>query len=149
MKKTLSALILAIAGAGSASAFIDSYSIKRESLPEEAQEMLSKYFPKAKVGMIKIDRHLLKKTDYDVKLVNGTKIEFSNAGKWKLVDCQNKEVPESLVPSTIRKYVKKNFSDVKITMIEKKTLNYLIGLSDGVVLKFDLLGTFNGVDSME
>ena len=37
--------------------------------------MITTYFPKAKISMIKVDKHLLKKTDYDVKLVNGTKIE--------------------------------------------------------------------------
>ena len=73
---------------GVAHAFIDKYTINRENLPEEALEMLDEYFPKAKVSMIKVDRHLLKKTDYDVKLVNGTKIEFSNAGKWQSVDCK-------------------------------------------------------------
>ena len=42
--------------------------------------MLGEHFPKAKVSMIKVDRHLLKKTDYDVRLTNGTKIEFTNKG---------------------------------------------------------------------
>ncbi len=60
----------------------DKYSIDRNDLPQPAQEFLTQHFPKAKVGMVKIDKHLLKKTDYDVKLVNGTKIEFDNAGKW-------------------------------------------------------------------
>ena len=71
----------------SAYAFIDSYKIERKNLPEEAQQMLKDYFPKAKVSLIKVDRHLLKKTDYDVRLTNGTKIEFSNKGKWTSVDC--------------------------------------------------------------
>ena len=53
--------------------------------------MLDEYFPKAKVNMIKVDRHLLKKTDYDVKLTNGTKIEFSNKGRTN-VDCKSKRV---------------------------------------------------------
>lgn len=86
-----------ISATASAYAFIDSYTLNREKLPEEAREMLDTYFPKAKISNIKIDRHLLKKTDYDVKLVNGTKIEFSNSGKWKSVDCKKREVPEGLI----------------------------------------------------
>lgn len=78
-------------------AIIDTYTINRDKLPEEARAMLDEYFPKAKVSMIKVDRHLLKKTDYDVKLVNGTTIEFSNKGKWKTVDCKKRAVPEELV----------------------------------------------------
>ena len=145
MKKILIALLLIICGAGAASAFIDSYVIDRKNLPEQAQQMLSEYFPKAKVSLIKVDRHLLKKTDYDVKLVNGTKIEFTNAGKWKSVDCKTREVPEGLVTKPIRNYVKKNFPDVKIVKIEKKSGGYEIGLSDGVELKFNLLGQFKSM----
>ena len=130
MKKILIALLLIICGAGAASAFIDSYVI----------------YPKAKVSLIKVDRHLLKKTDYDVKLVNGTKIEFTNAGKWKSVDCKTREVPEGLVTKPIRNYVKKNFPDVKIVKIEKKSGGYEIGLSDGVELKFNLLGQFKSME---
>ncbi|MDE6528428.1 MAG: PepSY-like domain-containing protein, partial [Muribaculaceae bacterium] len=109
MKKLLLMLLLLLGGAGVASAFVDSYVINRENLPEAARQMLSEYFPKAKVSLIKVDRHLLKKTDYDVKLVNGTKIEFNNAGKWKSVDCKTRAVPEGLISNPIRKYVDKNF----------------------------------------
>ena len=130
-------------------AFLDKYTIDRESLPEEAKAMLTEYFPKAKVGMIKVDRHLLKKTDYDVRLVNGTTIEFNNKGKWTSVDCKTREVPEGLVMKPIRNYVKKNFDGLKIVKIRKKMSGYEIGLSDGVELKFNLLGSYTGVVAIE
>ncbi len=126
-------------------AFIDSYVIDRDKLPEEAQQMLEQYFPKAKVSLIKIDRHLLKKTDYDVRLTNGTTIEFSNKGKWKSVDCGKKAVPEELIPKRIRSYVAKNYPDVSIVSIRKTSSGYEIGLSDQLQLKFDLLGSFKSV----
>ncbi|MDE5705469.1 PepSY-like domain-containing protein, partial [Muribaculum sp.] len=65
----------------------DKYTLDRDNLPVKAQEMITTYFPKAKISMIKVDKHLLKKIDYDVKLVNGTKIEFNNSGEWTSVDC--------------------------------------------------------------
>ena len=141
--------MLAIIASTTAFAFVDSYTIKREQLPEEAQQMLEKYFPKAKIGMIKIARHLLKKTDYDVRLVNGTTIEFNNSGKWTSVDCKSREVPEGLVTKTIRNYIQKNYADVKIVKVKKKSSGYEIGLSDGVDLKFNLLGQFKGVKMEE
>lgn len=149
MKKTVIATIVALACAGTASAFIDSYVIKRDKLPEEAQEMLETYFPKAKVSLIKIDRHLLKKTDYDVKMTNGTLIEFSNSGKWKVVDCGKREVPEELVPKAIRRWLNKNEPDLKVNMVQKKTASWLIRLSDGTVRKFDLLGTYKGIQTAD
>ena len=90
MKKIIFTLLLVVLGFGAANA--DKYTLDRSALPEEAQQMLKEHFPKAKVSMIKVDRHLLKKTDYDVKLVNGTKIEFNKAGKWTSVDCKKREV---------------------------------------------------------
>ena len=145
MKKILFILLAVILSASSAFAFIDSYTIKRENLPEEAQQMLSEYFPKAKVSLIKVDRHLLKKTDYDVRLTNGTTIEFTNKGKWTSVDCGKKAVPEALVPQTIRKYVAKNYSNIIIVSIRKRNAGYDIGLSDNIELRFNLLGQFKGV----
>lgn len=145
MKKFLFTLLLVICGAGAASAFIDSYVIDRSKLPEQAQQMLTEYFPKAKVSMIKIDRELLRKPNYDVKLVNGTKIEFNNAGKWKSVDCKTRAVPEGLVSKPIRNYVSKNFPDEKIVKIEKKSSGYEIELSNDIELKFNLLGQFKSM----
>ncbi len=150
MKKLLVSLLFIVAASVSAFAFIDSYTLKRDQLPEEARQMLDQYFPKAKIGMIKIDRHLLKKTDYDVRLVNGTTIEFNNKGKWTSVDCKSREVPEGLVTKAIRNHVKKNYSGVKIVKVVKKSSGgYEIGLSDGVILKFNLLGQFKGVKMEE
>lgn len=149
MKRLILILTMVVGIVCQSYAFIDSYTINREKLPEEAREMLDEYFPKAKIGMIKVDRHLLKKTDYDVRLVNGTTIEFSNKGKWKSVNCKNREVPEGLVMKPIRRYVDKNFSGLKIVKIRKKAAGYEIGLSDGVELKFNLLGSFTGVKEIE
>ncbi len=123
----------------------DKYTINRNDLPKAAQEFLTEFFPKAKVGMVKTDKHLLKRTDYDVKLVNGTKIEFNNAGKWTSVDCKTREVPSGIIPRTIRNYVKKNFPDVKIVKIEKTSSKYEVGLSDDVELTFNLLGQFKSM----
>lgn len=144
MKKYLFLMVAVLFSFMSGYAF-DKYSIDRKDLPEAAQKFLTEYFPKAKVGMVKTDKHLLKKTDYDVKLVNGTKIEFNNAGKWTSVDCKTREVPEGIIPRAIRSYVNKNFPDVKIVKIVKTTTKYEVGLSDDVELTFNLLGQFKSM----
>lgn len=144
MKKLLFMLIALITGATAAMA--DTYTINRDKLPENAQQFLTEHFPKAKVAMIKVDRHLLKKTDYDVKLVDGTKIEFSNSGKWTSVSRKKgKAVPDGIVPKAIRNYVAKNYPGETITEIEKKSTCYEVELSAGVELRFSLLGSFQRV----
>ena len=75
-----------------------------------------------------------------MKLVNGTKIEFNNSGKWTSVDCKKKEVPESLLPGVVKRYVKKNHPEEKVVAISKSALYYTLRLSDGQELKINLLG---------
>lgn len=144
MKKILLTLVAVLAVAFGASA--DKYTLDREQLPVDAREFLDKHFPKAKVGMIKVDRHLLKKTDYDVRLVNGTKIDFNPSGAWTKVDCKTREVPSTIVMKPIRTYVAKNYPDVKIVKIEKKATSFKVKLSDGVELVFSRLGQFKKVE---
>lgn len=120
----------------------DKYTINRKDLPEAAQKFLTDYYPKSKVSMVKTDKHLLKKTDYDVKLVNGTKIEFSNSGKWTSVDCKKSSVPEGIILRPIRTYVKNKYPGEKIVKIKKTSSKYEVGLSNDVELTFNLLGQF-------
>lgn len=147
MKKILFAFVALVMSVSAANAVVDTYTIKRENLPQEAREMLDEHFPKAKVSYIKVDRHLLKKTDYDVKLTNGATVEFSNKGKWTSVDCGKKGVPEALVPQAVRKHVAKNHPKATIVSIAKRDAGYDVGLSDGLELRFNLLGQFKSVST--
>ena len=52
MKKIIILMMAVLLSATTASAFIDSYTISHDKLPEEAQQMLTHYFPKAKVSSI-------------------------------------------------------------------------------------------------
>ena len=144
MKKILFLLMAVLAFSLQGMAF-DKYSIDRNDLPQAAQDFLLEHFPKTTVGMVKTDKHFLRKTDYDVRLVNGTTIEFSNSGKWTSVDCKTRAVPEAIVPRAIRSYVKKNCPDVKIVKIEKTSSKYEVELSDGIELTFNLLGQFKSM----
>lgn len=136
--------LMLMAVSASAKLPLDKYSVNRNDLPQAAREMLDKYFPKAKVSMVKVDRHFLKRTDYDVKLTNGTKIEFSNKGRWTHVDCKKRSVPEELVPKAIRNSVSKKYPKDKIVRISRSSLYYTIGLANGKELKYDKLGIFQG-----
>ena len=144
MKKLILILTAVLLSVGVA--YADKYTLKRENLPQQAREMLDEYFPKAKVAMIKVDKHLLKKTDYDVKLVNGTRIKFNNAGRWTSIDCRDRAVPDAIIPRAIREYVTKNFEGVKITEIERKLKGFEIELDNGLELTFDTFGNFKSMN---
>lgn len=152
VRRLLTVLAVVLAGvlSGASALPFDKYTTNRDALPEAAQEMLQTHFPRARISMIKVDRHLLRKPDYDVKLTNGTKIEFSNKGRWTSVDCKNKDVPESLVPAAIRNNVGRRYAGESIRRISRSSLYYIVGLSGSRELKYDLLGIFQGeVNSRE
>lgn len=150
IKTIIMLLAMVLAAAGSAAALpFDKYSLNREDLPKEAQEMLTTHFPKAKVSMIKVDRHLLKKTDYDVKLVNGTKIEFNNKGKWTSVDCKKRAVPETLLKKSMTRHVTKKHPGSKIVRIKKIAAGFEVGLSSGETLRFNHLGSHTSTTAPE
>lgn len=142
------AAIVAFTFSASAALPFDKYTIKRSELPQEAQTMLSEHFPKAKISMIKVDRHLLKKTDYDVRLTNGTKIEFSNKGKWTSVEVKKGSVPEALLHKTIRNHVSRTFADLEVRKVVKKLSGYDIRLSDNSEHRYDLLGIYKGAKTV-
>ncbi|MBO5445733.1 MAG: PepSY-like domain-containing protein [Muribaculaceae bacterium] len=147
MTKLLMALTLMIVGAASAMAIslpFDKYTINRSELPQDAQEMLEEHFPKAKVSMIKIDKHLLKKPDYDVKLTNGIRIAFNSKGQWKSVESGKRELPLSLLHKTARTHFSKKFPDAKILSVKKDLSGFDIVLEDGRNIKYDRLGIFKG-----
>ena len=144
MKKILLLLTIILMAFGNASAFVDSYTIDRDKLPAEAKEMLSEHFPKSKISMIKVDRAILKKTEYEVKLVNGTVIRFANSGKWKSVDCKKRELPVSLLPKTVARHIEKNFPEAKVTSVVKKNGGYEVTHADETLHRYDLLGIYKG-----
>lgn len=143
--KNLIVALIAIVAVTLPAHALDKYSADRSDLPEKAQAFLTEHFGKSRVSMVKTDRHLLKKTDYDVKLVNGTKIEFNNSGNWTSVDCKTRQVPDAIVLRPIRNYVTKNFPETFIVKITKKTSSFEVALNDGIELKFDRLGSFKSM----
>ena len=110
-------------------------------LPQKAQQFITKYFSGVEFLSAKLDDG-----DYEVKLVDGTEIEFTTAGEWKKVDCRTRAVPSALVPEAIAKYVKGKFPKNLITKIEKKHNGFEIELDNDLELKFDKNGNFLRVD---
>lgn len=144
MKKILLTMMVVLAGAFAASA--DTYSTDRATLPEGARSVLTKYFPKAKIGIIKTEKHMLQGTEYDVRLADGMKIEFDGAGNWTEVDCRGREVPAGMIPEAVRNYVRRTYPDSKIVEAENKTNKFKVELNDGLELTFDRQGNLKKVD---
>ena len=99
-------------------------------------EFVKTYFPKANVLIMKPEWD-----EYEVRLSDGTQLEFNRSYEWKKIDCERSNtytaVPAELVPEQIATYVKTNFADQSIIKIEKKRRGWEIELSSELEIKFN------------
>ena len=136
MKKIFLTLI-AIFSIGISAAVADNDKvINKSQLPAPAQQFIDAHFAGIDLTYAKEERDIFSRS-YEVRLVNGVKIEFTSKGNWEEVDCQFGEVPAAIVPQPISEYVNKNYPEVKIIKIEKNRNDYEVKLSNRLELKFD------------
>lgn len=118
--------------------------VPANQFPNFVTAFVAEYFPGASISYVTKDPDLFK-TVYEVRLNDGTEIEF-NKGEWDSVDCKRQSVPVALVPNTIAEYVKGNFPGVSIVKIDKEYYGYEVELSNDLDLKFDRSGNLKRVD---
>jgi len=88
--------------------------------------------------------------EYEVKLANGTQIDFYISGGLKSVEVlPGNSVPDSVVLAAVLSYVKKNYPNKEIEEYEQKTVGYKVELSGYPELEliFDSNGNFKGIDN--
>lgn len=119
--------------------------IQPDQLPDNARSFIQQYFPGINISYVKLDSELMKKT-FDVRLENGTELEFNGKGEWDSIDCKHSAVPAELVNDAIAEYIQSNFSTQYITKIDKEAYGYEIELSNDLELKFDKAGRLIAVD---
>ena len=102
----------------------------------EITKFVKQYFPKANVLMVNAEWD-----EYEVRLSDGTQIEFTRKPEWKKVDCEHSttypSVPAELVPEQISTYVNANFPNTTIKKLEKKFRGWEIELSNRLEIKFN------------
>lgn len=141
MKKFILLLMIAFASVAVVNA-ADVVTRDVKTLPAAAQKTISSNFPRTKVNHIKIDSNILGSKEFDVILDNGTELEFDKNGNLKQVEAGNGGVPSSLLPSSVKNYLKINYPGQKILKFEIDNNDYEVELFNGIELKFDKNGKF-------
>ena len=113
--------------------------VEKSHLPANVQEFVKKHFPNIEVSYAKQDNDLFDK-DYTIVLTNGDKLEFSSVGEWKEVDCEHNQVPVTVLPAGIRKYVSENQKGSHVVEIKKERRHYDVKLNNKLELEFSLDG---------
>lgn len=111
-------------------------------LPLAARELIDKEFSHRKVDFIKIERDLFEETTYEVKLDDGTELEFNSKGGWVEINAKNDDVPSEFIPESIQEYMKDHYKGEKIVKIERDRKGYELTLQNGLEVNFDQFGKF-------
>lgn len=114
---------------------------KSAQLPQEAQTFLEANFKGIQVQEVK------KETEgttfkYEVKLANGTEIDFNNRGRWTEVESKITSIPVSMLQPSVGQYIQKNYSGAKVTEVKKGIRFNFVEINDETMLQFDTEGKF-------
>lgn len=123
----------------------DERPIEVSQLPKAAQEFIAKNFSNQAVLYANVDREVLD-TDYQVRLEDGTKIDFNGKGQWTEISNKRTGIAHSIIPNKLIDYVGKQYPEAHFLSIERNSRDYEIKLSNGIELTFTLDGKLIGFD---
>jgi hypothetical protein len=132
MKKILIIAVLLLGGVISANA---QKKIEIAELPKPAQDFLNKHFSNSEIDVVKKDAEHGEK-GYEVKLKDGTEIEFWKDGSYREVDGGKKPIPTAFIPQSVKDYVAKNHPNEKITHIDYGHKDLDVDLTNNIDLEF-------------
>lgn len=141
MKNSLLTALALLVGVFSLASCDDDDRISYSKLPDTAQAFIEQYFPDEKVAYVERDKDNGRK-EYDVKLANGTELQFDHAGTWQSVDCKFSALPQGILPELIAAHITANYPDVSPYKIEKQTGGYEVSISGGRELIYTSEGVF-------
>jgi uncharacterized membrane protein YkoI len=132
MKKIIIIAVLLLGFAISANA---QKKIEIAELPKPAQDFLEKHFRNSEIDVVKKDAEHGEK-GYEVKLKDGTEIEFWKDGSYREVDGGKKPIPTAFIPESVKDYVAKNHPNEKITHIDYGHKDLDVDLTNNIDLEF-------------
>ncbi len=119
--------------------------VKFNELPQKAQTFIETYFNAADISFVKMEKDGLH-NDYDVRMTDGTEIDFDHDGSLEQVDCNTKAVPAGIVPEKITTYVAEHFAGAFIVKYEIDRRELKVELNNSLDLEFDKQGNFLRVE---
>ncbi len=111
-------------------------------LPAEAREFVKTQFPSTTISYLKVDKGMFNGNSYEVRLADGTELDFNSQGEWTEIDCEPRAVPSTVIPETISNYMKQNYSRHRIVKVERNRKGYELKLENDLEVDFDTYGNF-------
>lgn len=110
-----------------------------EALPQSAKDFVKDNFPEMTVPFVKAEIF-----EYEMRLIDGTEIEFNRKGEWTKVEMEHSVLPESIIdalPEPIGKYLESTFPGVPLEKVSRGFMHsYELELVNDIELKFNSEG---------
>ena len=113
-------------------------------VPSQIQTYVKKHFPNSKIIQSEVDYEGLTK-EYDIILSDNIKLEFNRKNNIKSIDAKS-ELPNSVTPLAINKYIKANYPNNFITKWDLDRTHQSVELNNGIEIEFTLKGKYLRID---
>lgn len=84
---------------------------------------------------------------YEVRLTDGTQVDFDKYGMWTEVDGNGHSLPTSFIHANIVTYVNSNYPSASIESIGKEIYSFNVDLTNNLDLLFSSEGIFLGIEN--
>ena len=145
MKKAFTLASVVFVGAVTLLQAANDHIIQFAQLPNSAKVFVNKFFKGKQVSYIKEDREIIS-TNYELRLADGTEIDFDSKGNWTDVDGQHQAIPVGLIPAAVLKTVSKQHPNDSIVKIERNRFGYEVKLLSGLEIQLNKQGAITGYD---
>lgn len=106
-------------------------------LPSEARSFIENYFPSADILSIVQEKEDGRK-EYQVKLSDGTDMEFDEDGEWTNIECYFSPLPTGILPANVITEVEELHPEAYINGVEKELGGYVVEVTDAGGIDWDM-----------
>lgn len=106
-------------------------------LPSEARSFIENYFPSADILSIVQEKENGRK-EYQVKLSDGTDMEFDEDGEWTNIECYFSPLPTGILPANVITKVEELHPEAYINGVEKELGGYVVEVTDADGIDWDM-----------
>ena len=106
-------------------------------LPSEARSFIENYFPSADILSIVQEKEDGRK-EYQVKLSDGTDMEFDEDGEWTNIECYFSPLPTGILPANVITKVEELRTEAYINGVEKELGGYVVEVTDAGGIDWDM-----------
>lgn len=143
MISNIKKLVLGSALMVSATYFSQEVAITQQQLPAQINKFVQTNFPGKTLSSITQEKKT-GKTEYEIHLDNGIKLEFNNTAINEIES--NERLPDAVVPKPILAYVTKNYPQNFIREWKLSDNKHKVELDSGLELEFNKKGQFLRID---